>query len=144
MSDEATEEREEAEAGEEESADGPAVPQEGESGEHAGPGHGEPDKSAKQTEEKPGPRRAEVSNYEIVEHWFGIAAERLGLPDDLAAVFRSSYREVQVQIPVRLSDDKIHVFSGYRVQHNGRAARTRAAFASIPRWTSTRCARSRS
>ena len=35
------------------------------------------------------------------------------------AVMRSSYREVQVQIPVTLADGKIHVFSGYRVQHNG-------------------------
>ena len=52
------------------------VPQEGESGEHSGEGHGEPDKSAKQTEDKPGPSRAEVSNYEIVEHWFKLAAER--------------------------------------------------------------------
>jgi len=119
MSDEATEEREKAEARENDAADGPAVPQEGEAGEHSGAGHGEPDKSAKQTEEEPKPRRAEVSNYEIVEHWFNIAAERLDLPDDVAAVFRSSYREVQVQVPVRLSDDKIHVFSGYRVQHNG-------------------------
>jgi glutamate dehydrogenase (NAD(P)+) len=34
-------------------------------------------------------------------------------------VLRSSYREVQVQIPVKLSDDRIHVFAGYRVQHNG-------------------------
>ena len=67
----------------------------------------------------PGPSRAEVSNYEIVEHWFGVAAERLELADDVAAVFRSSYREVQVQVPVRLSDGKLHVFSGYRVQHNG-------------------------
>src|SRR3954468_12603430 len=116
---EATEEREKADAGEDDPANGPAVPQEGESGEHSGEGHGEPDKSAKQTEEKPGPSRAEVSNYEIVEHWFKMAAERLELPDDVAAVLRSSYREVQVQIPVRLSDDKIHVFSGFRVQHNG-------------------------
>ena len=38
---------------------------------------------------------------------------------DLRAVLRSSYREVQVQIPVRCADGKIHVFSGYRVQHNG-------------------------
>jgi glutamate dehydrogenase (NAD(P)+) len=120
MGDEVTDERgEAAEAGEGEAADGPAVPQEGETGEHAGAGHGEPDKSAKQTEERPKPSRAEVSNYEIVEHWFRIAAERLELPDDVAAVLRSSYREVQVQIPVRLSDDRIHVFSGYRVQHNG-------------------------
>jgi glutamate dehydrogenase (NAD(P)+) len=26
---------------------------------------------------------------------------------------------VQVQVPVKLQDGKIHVFSGYRVQHNG-------------------------
>jgi glutamate dehydrogenase (NAD(P)+) len=63
--------------------------------------------------------RAEVSNHEIVRHYFDQATERLGLRDDLAGVLRSSYREVQVQIPVKLSDGKIHVFSGYRVQHNG-------------------------
>jgi glutamate dehydrogenase (NAD(P)+) len=119
MSDEVIEERERAEAAEEEAADGPAVPQKGESGPHSGEGHGEPDKSARQTEERPAPKRAEISNYEIVEHWFHDAAERLELPDDLAAVFRSSYREVQVQVPVQLGDGKVHVFSGYRVQHNG-------------------------
>ncbi len=119
MSEEATEEREQAEQAEDESADGPSVPQEGDSGPHSGEGHGEPDKSAKQTEEEPAPKRAEVSNYEIVEHWFKVAAERLELPDDVAAVLRSSYREVQVQVPVRLGDGKVHVFSGYRVQHNG-------------------------
>ncbi len=119
MSDEATEEREQAEQAEDESADGPSVPQEGDAGPHSGAGHGQPDKSAKQTEDEPAPKRAEVSNYEIVEHWFNVAAERLELPDDVAAVLRSSYREVQVQVPVRLSDGKVHVFSGYRVQHNG-------------------------
>jgi glutamate dehydrogenase (NAD(P)+) len=96
-----------------------AVPQEGDAGPHSGAGHGEPDKSAKKTEDAPAASRAEVSNYEIVEHWFGVAAERLGLPDDVAAVLRSSYREVQVQVPVKLGDGKMHVFSGYRVQHNG-------------------------
>lgn len=77
------------------------------------------DRSPRQTESRPPARRAEVSNYEIVDHWFGVAAERLGLREDIAAVLRSSYREVQVQIPVKLSDGRIHVFSGYRVQHNG-------------------------
>ena len=62
---------------------------------------------------------AEVSNYDIVNHWFDLAADRMDLRDDLRAVMRSSYREVQVQIPVTLSDGKIHVFSGFRVQHNG-------------------------
>ncbi len=41
-------------------------------------GDGAADKSAKETEDAPAPSRAEVSNYEIVEHWFGVAAERLG------------------------------------------------------------------
>jgi glutamate dehydrogenase (NAD(P)+) len=64
-------------------------------------------------------RRAEVSNYDTVSHWFGLAAERLGLPDDVATVMRSAYREVRVQVPVTLSDGRIHCFSGFRVQHNG-------------------------
>ena len=64
-------------------------------------------------------QRAEVSNYETVSHWFGLAAERLGLADDVAAVMRSAYREVRVQVPVKLGDGRIHCFSGYRVQHNG-------------------------
>src|SRR5215211_3122477 len=90
------------------------------SGPHAdADGHGPPDKSPRRTEEHETPQRAEISNYEIVRQWFGLAAERLELPDDVAAVFRSSYREVQVQVPVTLQDGKIHVFSGYRVQHNG-------------------------
>jgi glutamate dehydrogenase (NAD(P)+) len=64
-------------------------------------------------------RPAEIPSYEIVNHFFGLAAERLELPSDIAAVMRSSYREVQVQVPVRRKDGRIHVYSGYRVQHNG-------------------------
>src|SRR3954465_14576751 len=71
-----------------------------------------------QQESKP-PQRAEVSNYEIVSHYFGKAAERLQLKDDSAGVLRSSCREVEVQIPVKLAGGRIHVYHGYRVQHNG-------------------------
>ncbi len=67
---------------------------------------------------KPG-RRAEVSNLDIVRHYFDHAVEHLQLPDDLRPVFWSPYREVTVQIPVKLSDGQTHVFSGYRIQHNG-------------------------
>jgi glutamate dehydrogenase (NAD(P)+) len=63
--------------------------------------------------------RAELSNFEVVNHYFNRACERLGEPDDIAAVLRSAYREVQVQIPVKRADGKIHVYTGYRVQHNG-------------------------
>ncbi|HEX2086625.1 MAG TPA: Glu/Leu/Phe/Val dehydrogenase dimerization domain-containing protein [Solirubrobacteraceae bacterium] len=77
------------------------------------------DGGAESTKVGPATKPAEVSNYEIVNHWFDVAAERLGLPDDLGTVMRTSYREVQVQLPIRLGDGKIHVFSGFRVQHNG-------------------------
>src|SRR3954451_6845185 len=89
--------------------------------EGAAPSEQEEDVAHRQTEpEPPAPdETAEVSNYEIVSHWFDEAAERLDLRDDLAAVLRSSYREVQVQIPVKQSDGRIHVYHGYRVQHNG-------------------------
>ncbi len=67
---------------------------------------------------KPG-QRAEVSNLDIVRHYFDRACDRLELRDDLRTVFWTPYREVTVQIPVKLSDGEVHVFSGYRIQHNG-------------------------
>jgi glutamate dehydrogenase (NAD(P)+) len=69
-------------------------------------------------EPKPG-QRAEVSNLDIVRYYFDDACERLELREDLRTVFWSPYREVTVQIPVKLSDGKVHVYSGYRIQHNG-------------------------
>jgi glutamate dehydrogenase (NAD(P)+) len=79
---------------------------------------GHPDKSPRVANQD-ATARAEVSNYDIVKHYFDVAARRLRIPDDVQAVLVSSYREVQVQVPVTLSDGKIHVFSGFRVQHNG-------------------------
>ena len=70
-------------------------------------------------QQKETPTRAEVSNYEIVTHYFDVAKERLGLRDDVAEVLMSSYREVKVQIPIPMEDGRIHCFSGFRVQHNG-------------------------
>ena len=67
---------------------------------------------------KPG-QRAETSNLDIVRHYFDAASERMGLDDDLRVVFWTPYREVTVQIPVKLSDGRVHVYSGYRIQHNG-------------------------
>jgi glutamate dehydrogenase (NAD(P)+) len=67
---------------------------------------------------KPG-QHAEMSDLDIVRHYFDRAVERLELPDDLRVVFWEPYREVTVQIPVKLSDGRVHTFSGYRIQHNG-------------------------
>jgi glutamate dehydrogenase (NAD(P)+) len=85
----------------------------------AGGAQTDPDKSPRAANRAAKAQRAEVSNYDIVTHYFDAAADRLGVQDDLRAVLSSAYREVQVQIPVRLTDGQIHVFSGYRVQHNG-------------------------
>jgi glutamate dehydrogenase (NAD(P)+) len=65
------------------------------------------------------PGRARISDLETVTHYFDAACGRIGLPDDVQEVLRTSYRETSVQIPVKLSDGRIHVFQGYRVQHNG-------------------------
>ena len=78
-----------------------------------------PDQSPRAANRSGPPPRAEMSNYDTVNHWFDSAADRLGMAEDTRAVLRSSYREVQVQIPIRLADGRTHVFSGYRVQHNG-------------------------
>ena len=69
-------------------------------------------------EAKPG-QHAEMSNLDIVRFYFDRAVERLQLSDDLRVVFWEPYREVTVQIPIKRADSKIHVYSGYRIQHNG-------------------------
>jgi glutamate dehydrogenase (NAD(P)+) len=80
----------------------------------------EPDKSGAPATQAPrSPGRGKVSDLEIVKHYFDAACDRIGVPDDVRDVLRSSYRETVVQIPVRFADGKIHVFRGYRVQHNG-------------------------
>jgi glutamate dehydrogenase (NAD(P)+) len=66
-----------------------------------------------------GSGRAAISDIEIVRRYFDEACERLEVPDDKREVLRSSYREISVQIPVRQHDGKIHVYTGFRVQHNG-------------------------
>ena len=67
----------------------------------------------------PKPSRAEVSNYEIVDHWFEVAADRLELPDDVARGAPLVLPRGPGSDPGPAGDGKIHVFSGYRVQHNG-------------------------
>ncbi len=62
---------------------------------------------------------AEISSYDLVNHWFDVAADHLELADDVRDLLRSSYREVQVQIPLRCEDGTMQVHRGFRVQHNG-------------------------
>ena len=87
--------------------------------------------------------RPTVSDYEIVNHYFDLACDRLGLPDDVREVMRTSYREISVQIPVRMTDGKMQVFSGYRVQHNGARGPVQGRRSLPPRGRPRRGARAR-
>ena len=64
-------------------------------------------------------RPPEMSSFEAVNWFFDRAADHVGLDDEMRAVFRSSYRELTVQVPLRRDDGALEVLTGYRVQHNG-------------------------
>ena len=61
----------------------------------------------------------ELSPFQAVNRFFEQAADHLHLGDDLRAVLGCAYRELRVQIPLRMDDGSGRVFIGYRVQHNG-------------------------
>jgi glutamate dehydrogenase (NAD(P)+) len=64
------------------------------------------------------PAPPQSSSFQAVSHYFDLAADRLGLDDGLRSVLRIPEREIQVQIPIKLGENPVHVFTGYRVQHN--------------------------
>ena len=49
---------------------------------------------------------------------FDIAADKLGIDPNLAGRLRRSERAMIVSVPTRMDDGRVHVFTGYRVQHN--------------------------
>ncbi len=55
---------------------------------------------------------------EMAVQQFNLAAAQLGLDDNVAARLRRPDRAMIVSIPTRMDDGKVHVFTGYRVQHN--------------------------
>ncbi len=60
-----------------------------------------------------------MTPFEAATYFFQTSAERLGLADHHRAVLASSYRELAVQVPLRMDDGSMTVARGYRVQHNG-------------------------
>ncbi len=63
--------------------------------------------------------REGLTAFEAVNRYVDEAARLVDLDDDMYAVLTSTYREISVQIPVRLDDGDVIVARGYRVQHNG-------------------------
>jgi glutamate dehydrogenase (NAD(P)+) len=61
----------------------------------------------------------DMSPYEAATYFFHGAADRLDVSDEMREILATSYRELAVQIPVRMDDGGVKVFRGYRIQHNG-------------------------
>ena len=61
----------------------------------------------------------DMTPFEAVSLFFDRAADQIGLEDEMRAVLRGTYRELRVQVPIRMDDGRLEVFTGYRVQHNG-------------------------
>jgi glutamate dehydrogenase (NAD(P)+) len=55
---------------------------------------------------------------EMAVRQFDLAAERLKLDKNVAGRLRRPDRALIVSVPTRMDDGSVHVFTGYRVQHN--------------------------
>ena len=60
-----------------------------------------------------------TTSFDQISLLYDRTADRLGLPQGIRQMLRKPWRELQVQVPVRMDDGRIEVFCGYRVQHNG-------------------------
>ena len=64
------------------------------------------------------PNSRHPNPYHMAIAQFESAADRLGLSDDLRQILRAPKRELTVNFPVRMDDGSVHMYTGYRVQHN--------------------------
>src|ERR687893_221634 len=62
--------------------------------------------------------REEPDLFKVAVEQFQIAAEVLGLDDDMRKILSHCQRELTVNFPVEMDDGSVEVFTGYRVQHN--------------------------
>jgi glutamate dehydrogenase (NAD(P)+) len=61
----------------------------------------------------------DMTPFEAATYFFHGAADRLKLEEHMRQTLASSYRELAVQIPLRMDDGSMRVYRGYRIQHNG-------------------------
>ncbi|MBC8647637.1 MAG: Glu/Leu/Phe/Val dehydrogenase, partial [Thermoanaerobaculia bacterium] len=65
------------------------------------------------------PQAAENLNpFDFARRQFDRAADHLGLDNGTREVLRTPKRQLIVSIPVKMDNGEIHVFQGFRVQHN--------------------------
>ena len=59
------------------------------------------------------------SSSSSVRRYFEMAADRLGIHPEMRRLLSAPFRELTVEIPLRRDDERLQLFRGYRVQHNG-------------------------
>ena len=59
------------------------------------------------------------SSFQDVVQLFEQIADDLNLEEDVRLLLRMPYRELHIEVPVRMDNGSVRVFPGYRVQHNG-------------------------
>jgi glutamate dehydrogenase (NAD(P)+) len=67
----------------------------------------------------PFPAPATASPWEDATRYLDRAARHTNLEPDILKLLRSPFREMHVEVPVRMDSGRLEVFAGYRVQHNG-------------------------
>ncbi|MEZ4441457.1 MAG: Glu/Leu/Phe/Val dehydrogenase [Polyangiaceae bacterium] len=56
--------------------------------------------------------------FQVVQGYLEEAARLINAPQDWLAILSQPKQEIIVHFPVRMDDGKVHLFKGYRVQHN--------------------------
>ena len=64
------------------------------------------------------PHSQRPNPYQVAVAQFEAAADRLHLDHDMRAILREPKRELIVHFPVRMDNNCLRMFTGYRVQHN--------------------------
>ncbi|HEX8833063.1 MAG TPA: Glu/Leu/Phe/Val dehydrogenase dimerization domain-containing protein, partial [Abditibacteriaceae bacterium] len=59
-----------------------------------------------------------LSAYEAVNHQFDLAAGFLHLPDAERIILKRPFRELSVELPIKLDSGEWRVYNGYRIQHD--------------------------
>jgi glutamate dehydrogenase (NAD(P)+) len=68
--------------------------------------------------ESPARDTREPSIFDFAVEQFNIAADVIGLDDDMRRMLSTCKRELTVNFPVEMDDGTVQVFTGHRVQHN--------------------------
>ena len=63
-------------------------------------------------------RLDKLSAYEAVNSMFDRAADLLNLPEAERVILKRPFREVKVELPLKMDNGEWRVFNGYRVQHD--------------------------